>query len=96
MAGFMSATNQYLVRANLYSRDLKQLLLDDLNAMKFVRILQDFPDGFTFNIPSLGEAKVADYNEGQAVRYNQMDTGNFQFSFDSYKYSANAISEKLS
>ncbi len=95
MAGFMDQTNQYLVRANLYSRELKQLLLDDLNAMKFVRILQDFPDGYTFNIPSLGEAETADFNEGMAVKYNQMDTGNFQFSFDQYKYSANAISEKF-
>jgi len=30
-----------------------------------------------------------------AIKYNQMDTGNFQFSFDNYKYSANAISEKF-
>lgn len=95
MAGFMDATNQYLVRTNLYSREMKQLLLDDLNAMKFVRVLQDFPDGYTFNIPSLGEAHTADFNEGMAIKYNQMDQGNFQFSFDQYKYTANAISEKF-
>lgn len=95
MAGFMDANQQFLVRSNLYSRELRQLLLDDLNAMKFVRILQDFPDGFTFNMPSLGEAESADFNEGQAVKYTQLDTGNFQFSFDQYKYSANAISEKF-
>lgn len=95
MAGFTDLSQQYLVRTNLYSRELKQLLLDDLNAMTFVRILQDFPDGYTFNIPSLGEAHTADFNEGMAVKYNQMDTGNFTFSFDQYKYSANAISEKF-
>jgi hypothetical protein len=95
MAGFTDANNQYLVRSNLYSRQLKELLLDDLNAMKFVRILTDFPDGFTFNIPSLGEAETADFNENMAIRYNQMDTGNFTFNFDTYKYSATAISEKF-
>jgi len=95
MAGFTDTTNQHLVRANLYSKELKQLLLDDLNAMRFVRVLDNFPDGYTFNIPSLGEAKTADFNENMAIRYNQMDTGNFQFSFDQYKYSANAISEKF-
>src|SRR5882672_8925783 len=95
MAGFMDATNQFLVRTNLYSREMKQLLLDDLNAMKFVRVLDNFPDGYTFNIPSLGEAETADFNENMAIKYNQMDTGNFQFSFDNYKYSANAISEKF-
>lgn len=95
MAGFMDATNQHLIRSDLWSRELKTLLLDDLYAMKFVRIISDFPDGYQLNIPSLGEAETADYNEGMAIKYNALDTGNFTFGFDSYKYSANAISEKF-
>ena len=95
MAGFTDQSNQFLVRSQLWSRQLKELLLDNLNAMKFVRIISDFPDGYLINIPSLGEAETADFNENQAIKYNQMDTGNFQFNFDQYKYSANAISEKF-
>src|SRR5882757_2645473 len=95
MAAFSDMTNQFLVRTTLWSRQIKELLLDELNAMKFVRVIQDFPDGYTLNIPSIGEAETADFNENQAIKYNQMDTGNFQFSFDQYKYSANAISEKF-
>lgn len=95
MAGFTDMTQQNLIRTNLWSRQLKELLLDELNAMKFVKLITDFPDGYTLNIPSLGEAEVADYNENQAIRYNQFDTGNFTFSFDNYKYAANAISEKF-
>lgn len=95
MAGFMDANTNYLVRSNLWSRQMKQLLLDDLNAQKFVRIISDFPDGYTINIPSLGEATQSDFTEGQAIKYESMDTGNFTFSFDKYKYSANAISEKF-
>lgn len=95
MAGQMSATNQHLIRSDLWSRELKTLLLDDLNAMKFVRILTDFPDGYQLNIPSLGEAQTADFNEGMAIKYNSLDTGNFTFGFDEYKYSANAITEKF-
>src|SRR6266478_8747583 len=95
MAAFTDQSNQHLVRTSLWSRQIKELLLDELNAMKFVKVLQDFPDGYTLNIPSIGEAETADFNENQAVKYNQMDTGNFQFSFDQYKYSANAISEKF-
>jgi hypothetical protein len=95
MAGFMDANTNYLTRTNLWSRQIKELLLDELNAMKFVRIISDFPDGFTINIPSIGEATQADFVEGQAIKYNAMDTGNFTFSFDQYKYSANAISEKF-
>jgi hypothetical protein len=95
MAGFTTQNTQFLQRTNLWSRQIKELLLDDLNAMKFVRVLSDFPDGQTLNIPSIGEAQTADFVEGQSIKYNSMDTGNFTFSFDVYKYSANAISEKF-
>ena len=95
MAGFTDQSNQFLIRTSLWSRNIKELLLDELNAMKFVKVLSDFPDGYTLNVPSIGEAETADFNENQAIKYNQMDTGNFQFSFDQYKYSANAISEKF-
>lgn len=95
MAGFQDANTANLLRTNLWSRQIKELLLDELNAMKFVRIIQDFPDGTQINIPSIGEAETADFTEGQAIKYNSMDTGNFIFNFDQYKYSANAISEKF-
>src|SRR5229473_5257834 len=95
MAGFTSQGNQHLIRTQLWSTQIKELLLDELNAMKFVRILGDFPDGYTINIPSIGEAETADFNENMAIKYNALDTGNFQFSFDQYKYSAHAISEKF-
>jgi len=91
----MDANTNYLFRTNIWSRQIKELLLDELNAMKFVRIISDFPDGYTINIPSIGEASQADFTEGQAIKYSAMDTGNFTFSFDQYKYSANAISEKF-
>jgi hypothetical protein len=95
MAGFTDLNTQNLIRTQLWSRQIKELLLDELNAMKFVRIIQDFPDGFTLNIPSIGEAETADFQENQQIKYNNMATGNFQFQFDQYKYSANAISEKF-
>jgi hypothetical protein len=94
-SGFTTLTNEHLIRAQVYSRQLKQLLLDDLFAMKYVRILNDFPDGTTFNIPSLGEAEEQDFAEGQAIKYQKMDTGNFTFTIDQYKYSAHSISEKF-
>lgn len=95
MAGITDMNQQNLIRTSLWSNQIKGLLLDELNAMKFVRMIQDFPDGYTLNIPSIGEAETFDFNENQAVKYNQFDTGNFQFSFDQYKGSANAISEKF-
>lgn len=94
-SGFTVASNEHLIRQNLYSAQLKQLVMDDLFAMQFVRVLTDFPDGNTFNVPSLGEADTNNYVEGQAIKYNRLDTGNYTFAFDTYVYSAHSISEKF-
>lgn len=95
MAVTMTTNTEYLTRTNLWSREITDLLLDDLFAMKFVRTLTDFPDGTTLNIPTIGEAEVFQYAEGQAIKYNNLDTGNFQFTIDQYIGSANAVTEQF-
>lgn len=94
-SGFTVATNQNFIREQIYSRDITRMFQDDLFAMRFVRTITDFPDGTTLNMPRLGQAEQADFAEGQAIKYNKFDTGNFQFEIDQYKYSANSISEKF-
>ena len=94
-SGFTVATNEHLIRSQIYSRDITKMFQDDLFAMRFVRTITDFPDGTTLNMPRLGQAEQADFAEGQAIKYNKFDTGNFQFQIDQYKYSANSISEKF-
>jgi len=69
--------------------------MDELMATKYVDMITDFPDGDTINIPSMGQADVLDYAEGQAVKYTAMDTGNFTFSITAYKSSATYITEKM-
>src|SRR5260221_1769798 len=95
MASFMTGTNQDSIRTQVFSSDITSLLLADLNAMSFVRTLNDFPDGFNFNLPIVGEAEISTFNEGQALKYQQMDTGNFQFNFTDYVYSGNSMTEKF-
>lgn len=95
MSGFSTANNEHLIRSNLWSSQLKEVLEDDLIAMKYVDMITDFPDGDTINIPSIGQAEVLDYAEGQAVRYTAMDTGNFTFTITAYKASATYITEKM-
>lgn len=92
---FTTATNQHLIRSQLWSKQLKQLLEEELQATKYVRFLTDFPDGDNLNIPSIGAAEVLDYDEGQAVQYTSMDTGNFVMTIDQYKQSATFITEKM-
>lgn len=95
MAGFQTSSNDHLIRSNLWSNQIKEVLLDELFATKYVDMITDFPDGDTLNIPSIGQAEVADYSEGQAVKYTGMDTGNFTFTINKYKSSATYITEKM-
>ncbi len=94
-SGFTTLTNEHFIRANIYSQEITRAFQDDLFAMRFVRTITDFPDGTTLNIPRLGTAETADFAEGQAIKYNKFDTGNFTFTIDQYKYSATSISNKF-
>ena len=95
MAGFSASNNEHLIRTNVWSTQIKEVLEDELFATRYVDWITDFPDGDTINIPSIGQAEVLDYAEGQAVRYTAMDTGNFTFSITKYKQSATYITEKM-
>lgn len=92
--GFQSNNTDHLTRSNLWSTEIKDILEDELMAMKYVRMLQGFPDGDQFNIPSIGQAQVSDYEEGQKIKYSSMDTGNFAFTIDTYLQGATFISNK--
>src|SRR6478752_5028048 len=95
MAGFSVAQTENLTRANVWSADLKEQLLDEIFATKYVDWLTEFGDGDTWNIPSVGQAEVNDYAEGQALRYTALDTGNFTFSVTEYKSTATYIYRKF-
>lgn len=92
---FSTNTNDHLIRSNLWSSNLKEMFLEDLVAMKWIDMVEDFPDGDTLNIPSLGQAEVQDYAEGRAVTYTAFDTGNFTFTISQYKSTALYITNKM-
>lgn len=83
-----------LIRSEIWSRELKEVLLDDLMATKYVHWLQEFPDGTTFTIPSVGQATVRDYVENDPVVFDAMDTGEFQFTINNYVQSGTYITKK--
>lgn len=95
MAGFATNNTEHLIRSNLWSSQIKEVLEEELFAMKYVDMITDFPDGDTLNIPSLGAAEIRDYEEGQSVTYTAMDTGNFTFTITEYKQSATYITNKM-
>lgn len=93
----MNTTNtmDHLIRSELWSQELKQVLTDDLMATKYVKWLSDFPDGTTFTIPSIsGTAELQDVTEDQPITYNAMDTGEFQMTITEYIGAGTYITNK--
>lgn len=94
MAGHTSTNTQYLTRADIWGTELKDILRDEMQAQRYVRMLDGFGDGDTFHIPTIGETTVQDYTENTQVEYNALSTGDFTFSIDKYLTSATWITRK--
>lgn len=89
-----SVANANLVRAELWSQEIKDILQDSLQGQKYVRWLDGFPDGNQFTIPSIGEMPMRETAENTPVVYDALDTGEFNFTIDRYVESATYITDK--
>jgi len=89
-----TANSTLLTRTEVWSSELKDILRDEMMAQNYVRMLDGFPDGNTFKIPSIGQAQVDNYSEDAAVTYRPLDTGQFTFSVDKYLSSASYMTKK--
>ena len=83
-----------LIRSEIWSTQLKEMLDDNLEAQGWVNWLSEFPDGSQFTIPSVGESTVRDYTEDTDVVYDSLDTGEFTFTISKYTSSGHYITEK--
>lgn len=95
MSGLTTSNISYLTRAQLYSSEIKELLLDQLFAQQWVKWMTDFPDGDVINIPMVGQMEAMDYAENQAVKYQAIDTGNWDFTITEYKQAGTYVTKKL-
>jgi hypothetical protein len=94
MAGNTVATLALAKRAEVWSAELKEILRDELQGMKYVKWLDQFPDGDTFKIPSIGDATLNNYTEDTAVTYDPIDDAQFTFTITEYLQSGNYITNK--
>lgn len=95
MSGISTQTTDHLIRSELWSNQLKEAFEADVYATKYVDWLSDFPDGDLIHIPSLGQAQVQDFDEGQAIKYTGIATGDFTFSITEYKSWGTYITDKM-
>jgi hypothetical protein len=89
-----TVNSDVLIRSELWDTQLKEVIKDTLQGQGFVRWIS-FPDGTQWTIPSVGDATVRDYVEGNAVVYDALDNGEFTFTITDYVSSATYITNKM-
>lgn len=95
MAGNITTNTANLIRTDVWSQELKEILREELQAMRYVRMLTDFPDGDTFHIPQIADAITDAYTEDAAIVYNALGTTDFTFSITDYVSSGHYITRKM-
>jgi len=93
MTGFTTATPN-LIRTDVWSNQIKEVILDDLIGTKYVKMISDFPDGNTFHIPSIGKVQMDDYTENTEIGTRALNTGDFEFSWTDYKAAGTFVTDK--
>lgn len=93
MAGMSTGNMDALIRSEVWSNTLKEVLTDDLMANRFVDWIS-FPDGDQLTIPSIGLLTSDDYVEDEQVQYHALDTGEFAFAITEYVSSGTYITNK--
>lgn len=89
-----TANADALIRSEVWSQQLKDILEEELFAQNWVDWMTDFPDGNQFTIPSVGQASTQDVVENEDVKYEALDTGEFNFTINEYIGSAHYITRK--
>ena len=94
--GINTQNNAAAIRATIYSGVLRTQLEPELMAMKYVDVIQNFPDGDKWQDVEIGNATVHDYDEGSDVTFDGLAIGTRDFEINRYLYSGHFITEKFS
>jgi len=81
--------------AEQYSQFLIENLPDGMLPEQFARNVSDFTTGTTLNIKTVGTRTIQDVQEGVAMTFNPIDTGNVTLSITDYIGDAWSISDEL-
>lgn len=95
MAGNLTSNTGQLIRTDVWSAELKEILREELQAMKYVDWRSDFPDGDKLHIPQIADAISDDYTEDTQITYNALGTTDFELLIDVYKSSGHYITRKM-
>jgi len=90
-----TGNSQAFIEAEQYSQFLIENLPDGMLPEVFARNVSDFQSGTTLNIKTVGTRTIQDVQEGVAMTFNPIDTGNVTLSITDYIGDAWAVSDEL-
>ena len=90
-----TTTQAYLIRDDVWSKQIKELLEEELFAQSLVDFVADFPDGDELHIPTFSNLAARNYTENDDIIFDDMSTGEFTLTIDKYYQLGVAITDKL-
>jgi len=90
-----TGNSQAFIEAEQYSQFLIENLPDGMLPEVMARNVSDFQAGSTLNIKTVGTRTIQDVQEGVAMTFNPIDTGNVTLSITDYIGDAWAVSDEL-
>lgn len=88
-------SNRSFVESQQYSDFILRNMHDGLLPEVFYRNVSDFSDGEILNIKSIGEAKLQEVSEDEALVYNPIESGNVQLQITDYVGAGWYITKKM-
>jgi len=95
MAESTTSTQTEVIRTDLWSKEIQEVLQEELMGQGLVDFVTDFPDGDTLHIPKFTDLSMTDYTENTAYAISDPSNGEFTLPIDKYKQSAVALTDKL-
>jgi len=93
--GINTRDNSAAIRAVIYSGILREALEPELIAMKYVDVINSFPDGDKWQDVELGTATVTDYAEGEEIDFKGVEIGTRDFEINNYVNSGHYVTAKF-
>lgn len=93
--GINTQSNSAAIRAIIYSGVLREVLQPELIAMKYVDVINSFPDGDKWQDVEMGAATVTDYAEGEEIDFKGIEIGTREFEINNYVNSGHYVTAKF-
>jgi hypothetical protein len=95
MSGNVTANQAPLIKAQVYSEFMLELITDGFLPDGLHRDVSDFQDGDTLNIPVMGDTVLREYVEDTGVEFDAIDSGTITLTISEYPALGTYVTDKL-